>query len=227
VCAPRPGTRPTYRAACSVIRRLICACSPPDVRHVAQEVGVARRGTPDADLALGRHRLDPGTQPQPQLFQLPVRSGGQLAHQRLGDRRYLHDHVHLPHPDRALGRHRLDAGIRLELILCGVTGTSPANAWEAGHYGSGTTTRYHILILHWDGTAWARAPSPRPSPSSSFNDMYVVSGASAANIWAVGEARQHHCGPGPGPSLLLIRPPAAPQRLGGKTSCDSPSVPRA
>jgi hypothetical protein len=69
--------------------------------------------------------------------------------------------------------------------LYGVTATSPTSAWAVGRYASSQEGPDHTLILRWNGAAWARVPSPSPSPNSDI--LYAVSAASAANIWAVGD----------------------------------------
>jgi hypothetical protein len=42
--------------------------------------------------------------------------------------------------------------------LSGVAATSAASAWAVGGTSSGATGG--SLILHWNGTAWKRVPSP-------------------------------------------------------------------
>jgi len=39
--------------------------------------------------------------------------------------------------------------------LTGAAAVSPTDAWAVGSYGT-----FKTLILHWDGTAWAKVPSP-------------------------------------------------------------------
>ena len=69
--------------------------------------------------------------------------------------------------------------------LFGVTATSASNAWAVGCAGNcfqgfgGIKT----LILHWNGTAWKRVPSPSPGSGSSLSSVSAVSGH---NAWAVG-----------------------------------------
>jgi hypothetical protein len=69
--------------------------------------------------------------------------------------------------------------------LFGVTATSARNAWAVGCAGNcfqgfgGIKT----LILHWNGTAWKRVPSPSPGAGSSLSS---VTATSARNAWAVG-----------------------------------------
>src|SRR5215471_16759378 len=63
--------------------------------------------------------------------------------------------------------------------LFGVAATSARNAWAAG----GEVSSGKTLILHWDGTAWARVPSPTPVGET---ELYAVAATSARNAWAVG-----------------------------------------
>jgi hypothetical protein len=69
--------------------------------------------------------------------------------------------------------------------LFGVAATSARNAWAVGCAGDcgqeagGVKT----LILHWNGTAWTRVPSPSPGVDTSLSSVTAVSAGSA---WAVG-----------------------------------------
>ena len=69
--------------------------------------------------------------------------------------------------------------------LFGVAATSARNAWAVGCAGNcfqgfgGIKT----LILHWNGTAWTRVPSPSPGMGSALSSVTAVSAGSA---WAVG-----------------------------------------
>jgi hypothetical protein len=66
--------------------------------------------------------------------------------------------------------------------LEGVAATSASNAWAVGSTGSSRT-----VILHWNGRAWKRVPSPNPSHSQAGRDfLAAVSAKSADNAWAVG-----------------------------------------
>ncbi len=42
------------------------------------------------------------------------------------------------------------------------------------------------MILHWNGTAWQRVPSPSPSVGQFGNGLSSVAAISATNAWAVG-----------------------------------------
>lgn len=50
----------------------------------------------------------------------------------------------------------------------------------------------YTLILHWNGTAWARVATP--SPGTRFNVLNGVSAVSARNAWAVGFYRNQAAG---------------------------------
>jgi hypothetical protein len=72
-------------------------------------------------------------------------------------------------------------------ILSGVTASSASNVWAVGHLQSrpGQTAS---LILHWNGAAWTRLPSPTPDPGDSAL-LIGVTASSASNAWAVGSYR--------------------------------------
>jgi hypothetical protein len=59
-----------------------------------------------------------------------------------------------------------------------VAATSARNAWAVGEAGHNQT-----LILHWNGTAWERAPSLSPAPGTTLLGAAAVS---ARDAWAVG-----------------------------------------
>jgi hypothetical protein len=47
------------------------------------------------------------------------------------------------------------------------------------------------LILHWNGTAWSKVPSPSPGPKGNF--LTSVSAVSPTDAWAVGYSRNSTC----------------------------------
>lgn len=63
-------------------------------------------------------------------------------------------------------------------VLQSVTGTSPSNLWAVGSTNLGKT-----LILHGNGRAWVRVPSPSPG---GFDALSGVAASSSTNAWAVG-----------------------------------------
>ncbi len=91
--------------------------------------------------------------------------------------------------------------------LLGVTVLSSTDAWAVGGSYDGRISwddlqcehTAHILILHWDGTAWHAVPSPDPGKVASFvqpcgpshplttvNVLSAVSATGPRDVWAVG-----------------------------------------
>jgi hypothetical protein len=79
--------------------------------------------------------------------------------------------------------------------LSGVTAVSSTNAWAVGECAVLESSQrfkpVRTLVLHWNGTAWRKVPSPQPSAAnarSSRHDSSLadVDAVSARNIWAVG-----------------------------------------
>ena len=66
--------------------------------------------------------------------------------------------------------------------LFAVAATSARDAWAVGEIVA--STGIQTLILHWNGSKWARVASPSPGTAS---ELFAVSATSAANAWAVGE----------------------------------------
>lgn len=69
--------------------------------------------------------------------------------------------------------------------LFGVAATSARNAWAVGELGNPDQGYTRTLILHWNGIAWKRVPSPDPNLSSDV-DLTGIAASSARNAWAVG-----------------------------------------
>jgi hypothetical protein len=69
--------------------------------------------------------------------------------------------------------------------LFGVAATSASNAWAVGCAGDcyNDFAPISTLVLHWNGTAWKRVPSPSPGLGSTLTS---VAATSAKNAWAVG-----------------------------------------
>ncbi len=76
--------------------------------------------------------------------------------------------------------------------LSGIAAGSPSDIWAVGQFYSGADAD-QPLILHWNGTTWARAALP--SPGSKTEMLYGVTAISPADAWAVG------LGPCVGPSV--------------------------
>lgn len=68
--------------------------------------------------------------------------------------------------------------------LLGVAVTSASNAWAVGFYEDNATGgRKRPLILHWDGSKWARQTVPIVGPGD--NDVVAITATSATSAWAV------------------------------------------
>jgi hypothetical protein len=76
-----------------------------------------------------------------------------------------------------------DPGAQLN-DLFGLAVLSAKNVWAVGDY-TGADGTFRTLIVHWNGKAWSRVPSPDPGAGS--NVLSSVSAVSASNIWAVGD----------------------------------------
>jgi len=71
--------------------------------------------------------------------------------------------------------------------LGGVSALSPADVWAVGNFinlGSGPS--FKTLVLHWNGTKWARVASPNPSRQA--DTLSSVSAVSPSDVWAAGVA---------------------------------------
>jgi hypothetical protein len=64
--------------------------------------------------------------------------------------------------------------------LTGVIGTSASNGWAVGWNTSGTSAKPSTLLLHWNGTRWARVAAPNPGA------LFAIAAGSPSDIWAVG-----------------------------------------
>jgi hypothetical protein len=70
---------------------------------------------------------------------------------------------------------------RLAGSLSAVSARSAASAWAVGQTSSKKT-----LVLRWNGTSWARVPSPSPGSGSSGSVLAGLTTVSAADAWAAG-----------------------------------------
>jgi hypothetical protein len=69
--------------------------------------------------------------------------------------------------------------------LGGVSADSATDAWAVGEYFTGPTSHTgKTLILHWNGTAWSKVPSP--NPRGRFDALGGVTAISPTDAWAVG-----------------------------------------
>ena len=71
--------------------------------------------------------------------------------------------------------------------LNGVSAISSTDAWAVGYYGVGAqgSGEANTLALHWNGTKWARIPSP--DVGASANLLNGVAAASPGSARAVGD----------------------------------------
>jgi hypothetical protein len=68
--------------------------------------------------------------------------------------------------------------------LLAITATSAKDAWAVGAYDSGAGLR--TLALHWNGSAWRRAPTPNLGDPATDDDLLAVGASTAGSVWAVG-----------------------------------------
>ena len=92
-------------------------------------------------------------------------------------------------PSPSLGAHFIP-------FLDAVAATSARNAWAVGDSTNCGCGPGISLILHWNGAAWTRVPSPTPGGGTILRG---VAATSATNAWAVG-----YSGSGIGPTKTLI-----------------------
>lgn len=71
-------------------------------------------------------------------------------------------------------------GGRVSATLAGVAVVSPSDVWAVGSKGDAT------LVRHWDGSAWARIPSP--SVDGASNVLAAVTVVGPDDVWAVGSS---------------------------------------
>lgn len=71
--------------------------------------------------------------------------------------------------------------------LFAVTAISARSAWAVGEAGDPNNGATKTLILHWNGTAWKRVPSPGNSPGVNA-ELLGVAAVSARDAWAVGQS---------------------------------------
>ena len=69
--------------------------------------------------------------------------------------------------------------------LQGVSARTPGDVWAVGTWRSSTTT-FHILIEHWNGSSWSVSPASDPGNN---DQLLAVEALAANNVWAVGERR--------------------------------------
>jgi len=68
--------------------------------------------------------------------------------------------------------------------LSGVKTFSVSNAWAVGASTESSTLVVRTLIQRWNGSGWSIVPSPNPDPTQ--NLLTDIDGASATDVWAIG-----------------------------------------
>jgi glucose/arabinose dehydrogenase len=91
-----------------------------------------------------------------------------------------------------------DLGAGTEGRLLSVEVISDDNAWAVGNFKPSPSGNAQTLILHWNGSAWSRVPSPN-ADAATHNFLRGVTAVAPDDVWAVG-----YYGPsGTGQSLFL------------------------
>jgi hypothetical protein len=72
--------------------------------------------------------------------------------------------------------------------LLGLTANSANDIWAFGSYFAADGSGHQMtLLLHWDGTSWAIAPSPNPTKGTFLDDLLFAGVVpSPGNIWIFG-----------------------------------------
>ena len=78
--------------------------------------------------------------------------------------------------------------------LFGLAAASPRSVWAVGDYFESRAGHhsYQTLVLHWNGKAWKRAPSPDPGGIRHDDYLYSVTVAARNDVWAVGGYHNGH-----------------------------------
>jgi hypothetical protein len=74
----------------------------------------------------------------------------------------------------------------------GVAALSSRNAWAVGDISSTASSSEKTLIEHWNGSKWARVPSPNPRNATGDISLDGVDATAASNVWAVGSYTSGH-----------------------------------
>ena len=96
------------------------------------------------------------------------------------------------------GNSWLSYAIPVQGSLYGVDALGPSDVWAVGYAIGGGFPLSHTLVLHWDGSAWSRIPSP--NPFTRVNTLRDIVAISANDIWAVGDGGGN--GPFAGPIAI-------------------------
>ena len=68
-------------------------------------------------------------------------------------------------------------------VLAGVSALKPNDVWAVGSYSTGGTGRNHMLIEHWDGSAWTIVPH-----QDILGELDAVEAIASNDAWAVGSS---------------------------------------
>jgi hypothetical protein len=71
-----------------------------------------------------------------------------------------------------------------------VAAISPSNVWAVGSVTINGFGKLAAWSAHWNGTSWARVPTPTPAVSDDV--LFDVGAAGPGNVWAVGETNATH-----------------------------------
>jgi len=71
-------------------------------------------------------------------------------------------------------------------VLEDVDGTGSTDLWAVGHADSIDFVGSRTFILHWNGSAWSRVPSPNRGVSTDQNVLTGVAAITPTDAWAVG-----------------------------------------
>ena len=121
---------------------------------------------------------------------------------------------------------------RRDSDLSSVAATSAGNAWAVGEVVNSSSS-FTGLILHWNGKAWRRVPSPLPADGKFGNALAGVAATSAANAWAVGCTDGCPVGGTPvierwnGTAWKQVAPPTTPYALYNLSAVAATSAARA
>jgi hypothetical protein len=72
--------------------------------------------------------------------------------------------------------------------LNGVTDVAVGNGWAVGTVSDPSSFSSRTLAYHWNGTGWARTPTPDPGGTAQGNELDAVAARSASDVWAAGGA---------------------------------------
>jgi hypothetical protein len=70
-------------------------------------------------------------------------------------------------------------------MLFSVNAVNDHDVWAVGGSQTDANGGFRTLIEHWDGRRWSAVASPNPGPNG--NELFGVTAAGPANVWAVGQ----------------------------------------